>query len=91
MSVNQINGLLSIHQRVTTMGVVVVVVVVKFPELTLECMIQSKPVADLVHGRAAQVIVGRAAAGEGRAEDGAPVEVKVVAARPDGGREVAVT
>lgn len=57
---------------------------------SLEGMVQTEPVADLVGGRVAEVVVGQRAAGQGVVEDGAAVVVPVVGLGRDRGREVAV-
>lgn len=57
---------------------------------TLEGVVQTEPVADLVGGRLAKVVVGGATAGDRRRQDGAAVVVEVVGARADVVGEVAV-
>ena len=57
----------------------------------LEGMVQTEPMADLVGGGVAEVVVGEGAAGEGGRQDRAAVVVPVVGLGGDAGREVAVT
>jgi len=56
----------------------------------LEGMVETHPVANLVGGGVAEVVVGERATGDGAVEDGATVAVERSRARGDGLREVAV-
>ena len=56
----------------------------------LEGVVQTEPVADLVGGRLAKVVVGGATAGDRRRQDGAAVVIEVVGAGADVVGEVAV-
>lgn len=56
----------------------------------LEGVVETEPVADLVGGGVAEVVVGEVAAGQGVVQDGAAVVVPVVGLGGDRGGEVAV-